>query len=95
VFQAKVRFKVLVLLIVPVLFISQNVMSDMRQMPAYLVGSPSEQLDFQQAISASGISSSAVEGLFGLCQIFVFALGLLEFARPLTSEGMVDQPFFF
>jgi hypothetical protein len=46
VFQAKVRFKVLVLLVVPVLFISQNVMSDMRQMPAYLVGSPSEQLDF-------------------------------------------------
>jgi hypothetical protein len=89
------RFKVLVLLIVPVLFISQNVMSDMRQMPAYLMGSACEQLDFQQAISAAGIPSGAIKRLFGLCQDFVFALGLLEFARPLTSEGMVDQPFFF
>jgi hypothetical protein len=64
-------------------------------MPAYLMGSPSEQLDFKQAISAGGIPSSAFEGLFGLCQNFVFALSLLEFARPLTSEGMVYQPFFF
>ncbi len=67
----------------------------MCQMPAYLMSSPGEQLDFKKAISACWIPSGTVERLFGLCQDFVFTLGLLKFARPLTSERVIVQSFFF
>ena len=84
VLQAIMGFKITILLVVPMLSISQNVMPDMSQMPTNLMRSTSKQLYFQQTVPASGIPARGIERLFCLGQNLVSALGFLQFARPLA-----------
>ena len=91
--QAKMGFKIRVLLVVSMLAIPQNIVPDMRQMPTDLMRSASKQFYFQQAVATGRVAPCTVKGLLGFPDHAVLALRLLQFARALTRQWMIDQSF--
>lgn len=92
--QSKLLLKKDVLLVVPMFFVPDDIVTDMRQVSADLVGSACEQIDFQQCVATGRVAARGVEGNLGVRDYVVASLGFLKLGRPLAGQWMVDQVFF-
>ena len=66
--QPKLLLEEDILLVVSVFFVSDNIVSDVREVSSDLMSSARVQVNLQQAVAAGWIPAGGIEGDFSFCQ---------------------------